>query len=84
MGFHEEPAPRAPILKDPKAAVAPTGWSLEGKPETRPDNPALVGAEGWKVDLKPVTGIDWIERNLLGGGLSSVLYCVYIRVSIQK
>lgn len=49
--------------------------------------PALVGAAavdnglgpgpafGWNEDLKPETGTDWIERNLLGGGRSSLLYC---------
>jgi hypothetical protein len=53
-----------PVPKPPKAATGPV--------ETAG---TLAGTAGgpWKEDRKEDAGADWMERNLFGGGLSSLL-----------
>ena len=49
-----------PVPKLPKAPEAPLAVALVGAP--------------WNEERKDDAGADWMERNLLGGGRSSLLY----------
>lgn len=65
--------PNPPTSDDP--IPAPVDASPVVERNGRPEGPAVVGGRPEKPGRKELVGMDWIDKNLLGGGRSSLLCC---------